>query len=122
MFIAEMLTIVHDTGFLLLLCDIRGFASASAEARRMIARRVEATPTAIAYVGATFHAKVLANMVLRAIKLFQKSPIAFRFFDDKAAASAWLHDMKREYTRDSNEAASAESRRPSQLPRGPAPR
>lgn len=49
----------------------------------------------LAYIGATFTARVMTNMFINAIQLLAgRKWIVYAFFDDEARARAWLAEMR----------------------------
>jgi hypothetical protein len=83
--------------YVLVLLDVSRVGSVSAAARTEATRKRDTTPRGIAYVGASFHLRVLATLLSKAASLLNKiSEDPPRFFATKAEAFAWLEERRRQ--------------------------
>ncbi len=65
------------------------------EARLEVKNRPKNLPPYwMACVGAPFAARIVIDMLMRAVKLFTDTTATHRFFDTEAEARAWLHEMR----------------------------
>jgi hypothetical protein len=49
----------------------------------------------IAIIGASFHMRVVAQLIVKAIRLLQRQSYELRFFDAEADAHAWVGELRR---------------------------
>jgi hypothetical protein len=98
---AEQERIAKGRPYVLVLVDVSGMASVSSEARAEAARRRDVmVQRGVAFVGASFHLRVLATLVSRAANLLNNirdNPT--RFCATKAEAFAWFEERRREIAR-----------------------
>jgi hypothetical protein len=81
--------------YILYLVDHSRIGETSPEARRAFREEGGSDlPSATAIIGSSFTLRVLADLAFRAVNFFRRSPAQFRFFDDEAAARAWLDEMR----------------------------
>ena len=83
-------------GRLFTLCVAGKGVRLSPEARHEVRNRPKNLPPYwLACVGAPFAARVVVDMLMRAVKLFTGTTATHRFFDGEAEARAWLCEMRR---------------------------
>lgn len=85
-------------GPLFWLVDLTRLAGLTPEARRLLSQRdARAFLRAIVLVGGSFHQRVLATLVIRAVRLFwrHKTHVPFAFFADEPTARAWIEAERR---------------------------
>jgi hypothetical protein len=81
--------------YILYVVDHARIGETSPEARRVFREEGQSDlPSATAIIGSSFKLRVLADLAFRAVNFFRRSPVHFRFFDDEAAARAWLDEMR----------------------------
>lgn len=81
----------HAAHFSLTICDLREMGELETGARRVAAERAKQPGRSfVAYVGAGFGIKVIISMIEKANTLLFGEKNASGFFDDLAAAKAWL--------------------------------
>lgn len=79
------------------LLDVTNLASVSADARKEGVRKRDVNVGGMAYVGASFHIRVLATLVDKAASvLHRKNVVPARFFSSKAEALAWFAERREE--------------------------
>ena len=82
-------------GQLFTLVDLSG-VTAVPQRVRMTGARIVPEYDALAFVGAGFALRVITDMVMRATKVLSpKLSFPYAFFDDHAAALAWLQTQRR---------------------------
>jgi hypothetical protein len=90
----------HAVGLphLFVLCDARGLGDISAESRKAAISVSKGLPyRGIATFGASFHARMVAKLLVGAAQLlFGSSDNPVRFFDTEAEARAWLRERTRQ--------------------------
>lgn len=79
---------------ILTLLDMRALTDASPGARKAIAGLREPRPQATAILGASFRARVFAQLIVKAVHLVTGKLIILGFFDDEQAARGWLAEMR----------------------------
>jgi len=99
-FVAALDVIEHHgrDGQLFWLVDLTHLASIAPEARRLLAERdARSFLRGIVLIGGSFHQRVLATLVLKAVRLFwrHKTHVPFAFLVDERAASAWIEAERR---------------------------
>jgi hypothetical protein len=83
-------------GRLFTLCVAGKGVRMSPEARHGVRNRPKNLPPYwLACVGAPFAARVIVDMLMRALKLFTGATTTHRFFDSEAEARAWLREVRR---------------------------
>lgn len=79
-------------GYRLLLLDLEHLGTITPEARRYLAKdqQRERKDGSVAIVGATFSIRTVATMLIKAVSLLAKIPVALEFFQNEEEALAWL--------------------------------
>jgi hypothetical protein len=82
------------------LLDVTDIGSVSAEARKEAARKRDVNMRGTAFIGASFHIRVLATLLSKAAKVLNRDEVApMRFFKTKAEALAWFEELRAEIAR-----------------------
>ncbi|TKD12161.1 STAS/SEC14 domain-containing protein [Polyangium fumosum] len=85
----------------LLICDIRAFEGMDGETRRLGATNPKpAKRYFTAYLGAGFSLRVFVNMWNRATNFIHGAKYVSGFFEDEAAARAWLLEQREAFERE----------------------
>jgi hypothetical protein len=79
-----------------IIADISGLSTLS-PANRKVVREMDwgADITGIAMIGASFHMRVVAQLIVKAIQLLQRRSYELHFFDAEADAHAWVAELRR---------------------------
>jgi hypothetical protein len=97
----EQVRIAKDKPYVFSLVDVTRLGSVSSEARTEAARQQGSNVQGLAYIGASFHHRVLATLVTKATRLLNRSgDYPMRFFATKAEALAWFAERRREIERE----------------------
>jgi len=93
---ARRIQVSKRYGYHLLLFDAHNTTIVMANTRKFVmeGRKQLSAPTATAILGASFAAKTLTRMMLRAGKLLTKEPILVEFFDTEPEARAYLAEQR----------------------------
>lgn len=84
------------TGRVLILCDYQGARSIEPAARAMVLEGLRGVRLeAVAFVGVSFHLRVLATLMTKVFQIVTKQSYPVRFFDTETEARAWLLDQRR---------------------------
>lgn len=86
--------LTEGLGHFLILCDLREFTSLALKANRLLADRPDPRPQAVAFVGASFRSRVLADMTIRAASIFAKRLSPHHFCREEGEARAWLDGVR----------------------------
>jgi hypothetical protein len=78
--------------------EVRNVGSVSADARKEAARKRDVNAGGTAFVGASFHVRVLAKLVSTAANVLhrEEKTAPMRFFKTRAEADAWIEERRRE--------------------------
>lgn len=83
--------------FFMFEADMGDIQGASPEARRVAAQRLKNLPNfAMAVVGGSFAQRMIAKLVLTAIRMLGSDKTTAKFFSDSDSARAWLRDYAKE--------------------------
>jgi hypothetical protein len=98
----EHVQLAKDKRYVFSLVDVARLGSMSSEARTEAARKQEDLKAhGTAYIGASFHHRVLATLATKAANLLQRrNDNPMRFFATKAEALAWFAERRREIERE----------------------
>lgn len=86
--------LMEGSPYLLLLVDLHDLRSATPDARGAIARIRERRPQATAYLGASFAARVVVEMIMKAFKAFGRDNLIARAFEGEVQARVFLDEMR----------------------------
>ena len=83
------------TGGVLILCDYQGASSIEPAARKMVLEGLRGVRLeAVAFVGVSFHLRVLATLMTKAFQIVTKQSYPVRFFGTETEAHAWLLEQR----------------------------
>jgi hypothetical protein len=83
-------------GDLYVISDLRAIAAIQPGARHALGARSKTLPGyCVAYLVASFHVRLMLEVLLRAASLLMKAKVQHRFFDDETSARQWLVEMRR---------------------------
>jgi hypothetical protein len=85
-----------DKPYLLSICDLKNFDSVSPEARKVFSETADSFDgRGSAFYGASFQARVVATLVMKAASLFAKKENPFQFYSTEAEAMNWINERRK---------------------------
>jgi hypothetical protein len=86
-----------DKPYLLVLIDISGQQGSTMDARKASTEPAQGTPhRALAVCGGSRYARVLTDLVMRAIRALTGIEMRLRYFEDEASGREWLYTQRPE--------------------------
>lgn len=83
------------TGRVRILCDYQGARTIEPAARGMVVEGLRGVRLeAVAFVGVSFHLRVLATLITKVFQMVTKQSYPVRYFDTETEAHAWLLEQR----------------------------
>jgi hypothetical protein len=93
--IAQQIAWLGGLGYVLSVVDTTELDHVTASALRAVREsRSGPLPRAVALFGASFTARVAADLLFRALGMLSSRFVRFQFFDDEAQCFAWIEEMR----------------------------